>query len=177
MLTHRLSLMTFELNSQFHVYSPCLGTRWAYYLNCENASRHFQPGECPSRSLLRVCENFADGSFAALVCMLGTAAVAEEDDNKQCDPWPRAPHCTNTHYYKCSDIKLWTLILSLPIVTVAAWLPPRKADGVNIKHYNIGTIARTMAWAAHSPIILLMNMSGLDKSFLYILGLAAARSI
>ena len=75
------------------------------------------------------------------------------------------------------DIKLWTLILSLPIVTVAAWLPPRKADGVNIKHYNIGTIARTMAWAAHSPIILLMNMSGLDKSFLYILGLAAARSM
>ena len=39
-----------------------------------------------SRRLLRVCENFADGSFAALVCMLGTVAVAEEDDNKQCDP-------------------------------------------------------------------------------------------
>ena len=41
------------------------------------------------------------------------------------------------------------------------------------KHYNIGTIARTMAWAAHTPIILLMNMSGLEKSFLYILVLAA----
>ena len=47
------------------------------------------------RGLLRDRENFADGSFAALVCMLGTAAVAEEDDNKQCDPRPRAPHCTN----------------------------------------------------------------------------------
>ena len=38
------------------------------------------------RGLFRDRENFADGSFAALVCMLGTAAVAEEDDNKQCDP-------------------------------------------------------------------------------------------
>ena len=38
------------------------------------------------RGPLRDRENFADGSFAALVCMLGTAAVAEEDDNKQCDP-------------------------------------------------------------------------------------------
>ena len=28
---------------------------------------HFQPGESPSRGLLCDCENFADGSFAALV--------------------------------------------------------------------------------------------------------------
>ena len=27
---------------------------------------HFQPGEGPSRGLLRDCENFAEGSFAAL---------------------------------------------------------------------------------------------------------------
>ena len=35
-------------------------------LKFENAGRHFQPGEGPSRGLLRDCENFASGSFAAL---------------------------------------------------------------------------------------------------------------
>ena len=30
-------------------------------------SKHFQPGEGPSRGLLRDCENFADGAFAALI--------------------------------------------------------------------------------------------------------------
>ena len=37
-------------------------------LKCESASRRFQTGEGPSRSLLRDCEN--DGSFAALVWCL-----------------------------------------------------------------------------------------------------------
>ena len=32
-----------------------------------SASRCFQPGEGPCRGLLRDCENFADGSFAALI--------------------------------------------------------------------------------------------------------------
>ena len=35
-------------------------------LKSETASRRFQPGEGPSRGHLRDCENFADGSFAAL---------------------------------------------------------------------------------------------------------------
>ena len=36
-------------------------------LKCESTSRHFQPGEGPSRGLFRDCDNFTDGSFAALV--------------------------------------------------------------------------------------------------------------
>ena len=38
-------------------------------LECESASSLFQPGEGPSRGLFRDCENFADGSFAALIQM------------------------------------------------------------------------------------------------------------
>ena len=45
-------------------------------LKCESASRCFQPGECPNRGLRRDCENYADGSFAALVySRSGTAIV------------------------------------------------------------------------------------------------------
>ena len=33
---------------------------------CYSSSEHFQPREDPSRGFLRDCENFADGSFAAL---------------------------------------------------------------------------------------------------------------
>ena len=44
-------------------------------LKCESASRRFQPGEGPSRGLLRDCENFADGSFAALVCAFQSAGL------------------------------------------------------------------------------------------------------
>ena len=35
-------------------------------MKCESASRHFQPGEDPSRSLLRDCEIFGEPSFEAL---------------------------------------------------------------------------------------------------------------
>ena len=63
---------------QLRLEQSCKRTIGKVFTNTEKAPT--------SSSLLRVCENFADGSFAALVCMLGTAAVAEEDDNKQCDP-------------------------------------------------------------------------------------------
>ena len=37
-----------------------------WIVQCESAYRHFQQGEGPYRSLLRDCENFAEGSFWAL---------------------------------------------------------------------------------------------------------------
>ena len=56
-----LTLMTFASASQFHVYLPwgqCPFSIVSWQcLKCESASRHFQPGEGPSRGLLSDCEN------------------------------------------------------------------------------------------------------------------------
>ena len=47
----RLSLMIIAPWTQFHIYLP-----WGQMcLKCESASRRFQPGEGPSRGLLRDC--------------------------------------------------------------------------------------------------------------------------
>ena len=72
----KLPLMIIALDSQFCVYLSCLGASLAQCLysglKCESSSMHFQPGEGPSRGLLRDCENIADGSCAALVPGLNT---------------------------------------------------------------------------------------------------------
>ena len=60
-----LSLMTFASASQFHTYLQWVNICLA---SCESTSRYFQPGEGPSRGLLRDCEKFGKGSFEALVC-------------------------------------------------------------------------------------------------------------
>ena len=54
---------------QFHVYSLCVNAHLAL---C--ASKHFQQGQGPCRGLLRDCETYSEGSFAALVG--GAAAVS-----------------------------------------------------------------------------------------------------
>ena len=64
--------MTFALASQFHFYSL-----WG--LTCESASRRFQPGEGPSRGLLRDCTTSMINRFAALAgtdSILGRCAVS-----------------------------------------------------------------------------------------------------
>ena len=57
--------MTFASVSQFHVYLPW-GQRLAYCLKCESTSRRFQPGEGPSRGLLRDCTTSPINRFATL---------------------------------------------------------------------------------------------------------------
>ena len=46
-----------------------------YAIQCESASRHFQPGEGPSRGLLRDYEPSDGPSFQALVDALHTASL------------------------------------------------------------------------------------------------------
>ena len=58
--------MIIKSKSQFQNYFLWVDAHVAQCLKCEHISRCFQPGEGPSRDLLRDCENIADGSFAAL---------------------------------------------------------------------------------------------------------------
>ena len=60
--------MIIALVTQFHVYLPWVNAHLALYLNSVlNVKALICFLEGPSRDLLRDCENFADGSFAALV--------------------------------------------------------------------------------------------------------------
>ena len=62
-------------NSSFRCKFCTLAEKEKYppMLKYKRGSRFFQPRESPSRSLLCDCENFTDGSFAALAPCLGLA--------------------------------------------------------------------------------------------------------